>query len=138
MKFRKTDPRALAPAYATERAACFDFFACIDAQAWPEGVAIAPGSTAAIGTGIAVQAPAGHALMMYSRYGPGYKYGVRLANATSIIDAECKWEIMVSLRNDGKQPFVVRHGDRIAQGMLIAAPPVALEEECSNWPACAP
>jgi dUTP pyrophosphatase len=128
MRLKKTNPNAIAPNYSTAGAACFDFFACIDAEEWPDGHVIAPGATAVIGTGISVAVPRNHALMLYSRYGEGYKYGVRLANSLSVIDTDCTWEIMVSLRNDGSKPYVVRHGDRIAQAMLIPAPRIELLE----------
>jgi dUTP pyrophosphatase len=127
MKVTKLKPSATAPAYASDGAACFDFFACLDPADWPDGLVIQPGATVVLGTGIAVAVPRGSALMMYSRYGNSYRFGVRLANSTSIIDADCDREVLVSLRNEGRQPFAVHNGDRVAQGMLIQAPRIELK-----------
>jgi dUTP pyrophosphatase len=50
------------------------------------------------------------------------KHGVTVANAPGTIDSDYRGEVGVILVNLGPDPFVVTHGDRIAQ--LIVAPVV--------------
>ncbi len=79
-------------------------------------------------TGLAFEVPHGHVLKVFSRSGHGFKYGVRLANGTGIIDSDYRGELMVCLKNDGPEPMVVHHGDRITQAMLVPIPQVELIE----------
>ena len=43
-----------------------------------------------------------------------------------MIDADYRGELKVNLINQGKEPFVVRDGDRIAQFLLMGTPKVEL------------
>ncbi|MES2615504.1 MAG: hypothetical protein V4591_08820, partial [Bdellovibrionota bacterium] len=51
------------------------------------------------------------------RSGLAVKYGITVLNSPSTIDADYRGEIMVTLINHGSEPFIVRVGDRIAQGV---------------------
>ncbi len=66
--------------------------------------------------------PPGFEAQVRPRSGLGSKHGVTLPNAPGTIDADYRGEVKIPLINLGPEPFVVRHGDRIAQ-MVIA--PVA-------------
>lgn len=103
------------PKPATDGAACFDIQSASDAV-------IPPGGTAILDTGLRFRIPVGHALMVYSRSGHGFKHDVSLSNGTGVIDSDYRGEMKVKLRNDGAEPFTVKHGDRIAQAMLIQLP----------------
>ena len=103
------------PQRATDGAACFDI------QSATEAV-IPAGGTAILDTGLRFRIPVGHALMVYSRSGHGFKHDVSLSNGTGVIDSDYRGELKVKLRNDGAEPFTVKHGDRIAQAMLIQLP----------------
>ena len=103
------------PKPATDGAACFDIQSASDAV-------IPPGGTAVLDTGLRFRIPVGHALMVYSRSGHGFKNDVSLSNGTGVIDSDYRGEMKVKLRNDGAEPFTVKHGDRIAQAMLIQLP----------------
>lgn len=106
---------AVLPEYATPGAACFDI-------ATIEGVHLAPGQQRVLPTGLAFEVPDGHVLLVYSRSGHGFKYGVRLANGTGVIDSDFRGELKLALRNDSDTPFICWGGDRIAQGMLVPIP----------------
>lgn len=103
------------PRYATDGAACFDIQSANDAV-------IPPGGTAILDTGLRFKIPEGYALMVYSRSGHGFKNDVSLSNGTGVIDSDYRGEMKVKLRNDGTEAFTVKHGDRIAQAMLIQLP----------------
>jgi dUTP pyrophosphatase len=111
MKIKLTHPNAKVPTYGTPCSACFDLYAVEDAV-------IPPGEQAAIPTGLRVEIPADKMMKIYSRSGHGFRNGVRLANGTGIIDCDYREELMVLLRNDGKAPFYIKAGNRIAQARL--------------------
>ena len=52
------------------------------------------------------------------RSGLALKKGVTLVNAPGTIDADYRGEVGVILINHGDAPFVVQHGERIAQMVL--------------------
>lgn len=123
LKVLRTDERAQLPTYATDGAACFDLHALL-----PEGldlVIIEPGEALTINTGLKFEIPHGYVMQVFSRSGHGFKHGVRLANCTGIIDSDYRGEVMVRLCNDctwSADFFEVRHGDKIAQAMLVLLP----------------
>ena len=89
---------------------------------------ITPGNSANIPIGLAVEIPAGHVMMIFSRSGHGFKNSVRLSNATGVIDSDYRGPLAVSLHNDGRARFHVRHGERIAQALVLPIPTVSIEE----------
>ena len=121
LKFKKLSPAATLPTYGTKGAACFDLYA-LESGVVPQG-----GATTAR-TGLAVEVPEGHAMMIYSRSGHGFKNGVRLSNGTGVIDSDYRGEIMVRLHNDGQVDYEVQMGERIAQAMVIPVLQVQVTE----------
>lgn len=122
LKIKRLDPAAKLPTYGTEGAACFDIAALHDASF---GVS---SRSMVIRTGLAVEVPPGHVMMIYSRSGHGFKNSVRLANCVGIIDSDYRGEIAVKLTRDDYTDFTVAAGDRIAQAMIVPYPRVAFEE----------
>ena len=84
------------------------------------GVAIAPGETQFVHTGIAVELPLGTVGLVYARSGLACKQDLAPANKVGVIDCDYRGEIMVALHNHGKVERRVEQGDRIAQ--LVIAP----------------
>jgi dUTP pyrophosphatase len=80
---------------------------------------IAPGGRAAVGTGIAVAVPPGHAGLVLPRSGLARRHGVTLANSPGLIDAGYRGELVVALVNLGDAPHRVEAGDRIAQLVVV-------------------
>lgn len=109
------DPRAREPEYKTEGAAAFDIRAI-------DGGVVEPGHPATFRTGLAVEIPAGFAMLIDSRSGHGFNDGVRLANSIGIIDSDYRGEIMVKLTADERHSLKVNPGDRIAQAFVIPVP----------------
>ena len=64
-------------------------------------------------------------LMLYVRSSVGVKHGVVLSNGTGVVDASYfsnksnDGNIGIPLRNLSDKDFVIKKGDRIAQGMFI-------------------
>jgi dUTP pyrophosphatase len=117
----KNHPNAIIPGYATMGAACFDLCA-IDDGTVPSDCSMV------FRTGLCFEIPEGYVMQVFSRSGHGFKNGVRLSNATGIIDSDYRGELMIKLHNDGDWNFKVKAGDRIAQAMVIPVDTVQFEE----------
>jgi dUTP pyrophosphatase len=110
---------ATLPSRAHEGDAGLDLYAC-------EAAHIGPGERWSVGTGIAVEIPAGHAGLVLPRSGLAREHGISLVNSPGLIDSGYRGEISVLLLNtDPADTFRIAPGDRIAQ-LLIA--PIALAE----------
>jgi dUTP pyrophosphatase len=125
MRFKKLDPRAVTPRYASELAAGMDLSACV-----PEGerVIIEPGRIMMVKTGVAVAIPAGFEGQVRPRSGVASKFGVTLPNAPGTIDADYRGEVMVPLINHGREPYVIEHGARVAQMVIAPVVRARIEE----------
>ena len=115
-------PGASLPAYGTAQAAGADLYACL-----LEPVSIAPGETAFIPTGIALEVPKGCAGLIYARSGMACKRGLAPANQVGVVDSDYRGEIVVALHNHGAQAQTVSHGDRIAQFLITPVVTAAYE-----------
>lgn len=130
VKVKKLHAAAILPQYATDGAACFDLFAL---PVNDEKVAIHCGGPQVIPTGLAFEIPAGHVMLIFSRSGHGFKSETRLANCVGVIDSDYRGEVMVKLTRDPNAdtpiaPLLFRHGDRIAQAMVVPFPRVSFVE----------
>ena len=111
------------PRYMTEAAAGMDLYALVEAE-----VTIAPGKRALVGSGIAIELPAGYEAQVRPRSGLAAKHGVTVLNSPGTVDADYRGEVKVCLVNLGDEPFVVRSGERIAQLVVAAVAHVSLED----------
>jgi dUTP pyrophosphatase len=105
---RLLTPTAALPARATGNASCFDVCSDMD------GV-VAPGDRTLVKTGLAVAVPPGFEVQVRSRSGLALKKGVAVLNSPGTVDADYRGEVGVILINHGREPFVFKRGDRIAQ-----------------------
>ena len=112
---KKLKPNAMLPTYGSVEAAGADLYACLDAP-----VEIAPGKTAFIPTGIAMELPRGYAGLAYARSGLACKKDLAPANKVGVVDSDYRGEFMIALHNHGEQVRVIEHGERIAQ--LVITP----------------
>lgn len=107
----------IAPERMTAGAAGWDLAAHL-----PEGrIELAPGMRKAIRTGVRVAVPPGFEAQVRPRSGLARRFGVTVLNSPGTIDSDYRGEIEVLLINHGPDPFVVRHGDRIAQLVVAVA-----------------
>jgi len=110
---------ATLPTRAYEGDAGLDLSAC-------ETVELGPGERAAVGTGLSVAVPEGHAGFVQPRSGLAARHGIAVLNSPGLIDAGYRGEVKVVLLNtDRTERFVVEPGMRIAQLVVV---PVALPE----------
>lgn len=110
VKIKKLNENAVIPTYGTQYSAGADLYACLD-----ESVAIGPGQTYLVKTGLAMEIPEGYAGLIYARSGLASKKGLAPANKVGVVDADYRGEVMVALHNHGDEAAVVENGERIAQ-----------------------
>jgi dUTP pyrophosphatase len=103
------------PAYATAGSAGLDLRACLDAP-----IAIAPGSTHMIPTGLAIHVgDPGYAAVLLPRSGLGHKHGIVLGNLVGLIDSDYQGELKISVWNRGQQEFLLQPMERLAQMVIV-------------------
>ena len=112
---KKLRQEALLPTYGSAEAAGADLYACLD-----EPVTIAPGKTAFIPTGLAMELPKGYVGLIYARSGLACKKDLAPANKVGVIDSDYRGEFIVALHNHGSEARTIGHGERIAQ--LVVTP----------------
>lgn len=119
LNIKKLHPNSKMPTYGTDGAACFDLYAATVDGYEHTGSVIYDGKPVVVGTGLAFDIPEGWCLMVYSRSGMGFKYGIRLANGTGVIDSDYKGELMIKLACDEEDGmYRVDPGSRVAQAKL--------------------
>lgn len=122
VRIQRVRSNAVLPTYGSAQAAGADLYACLD-----ETVTIAPGETALIPTGIAMELPAGLIGLVYARSGLATKRGLAPANKVGVIDSDYRGEILVALYNHGTVHQTVQPGERVAQ--LVITPYVTARFE---------
>ncbi len=98
------------PIYMTEGSAGMDL--CADLE---DDLALAPLERALIPTGISIALPRGFEAQIRPRSGLALKQGITLVNTPGTIDSDFRGEIQMIAINLGKEPVVIRQGQRIAQ-----------------------
>jgi dUTP pyrophosphatase len=111
------------PRAASSGSSGVDLFAAIDGS-----LEIAPGMSILIPAGISVEVPPGHEAQIRPRSGLALKHGVTVLNTPGTIDSDYRGEVGVILINHGRDTFVVRRGDRIAQMVFCEVCESILEE----------
>ena len=128
LKFTRLSPAVPLPAYATAGAAAFDLAASVDVVVPPRAIALVP-------TGLVVAVPAGHFLAILARSSTPLKRGLMVANGVGVIDSDYCGpadEVKIQVINVTDEPVQVAAGDRLAQGMVLAAPRVTFEEVAAS------
>ena len=108
------------PGYASAGAAGADLRANLAEADRDAGLTLEPGARALIPTGLRMAIPEGCEVQVRPRSGLALKHGISLPNTPGTIDSDYRGEVGVILINLGRDPFVVTHGERIAQ--MIVAP----------------
>ncbi len=116
------DPAVPLPAYATAGAAGADIRANLPERERASGFALAPMERRVVPTGLRVEVPDGYEVQIRPRSGLALKHGISLPNTPGTIDSDYRGPLGVLLINLGTEPFVIAHGDRVAQ--MIVAPVV--------------
>jgi dUTP pyrophosphatase len=121
LQFRKLDPMAKVPFYATSGSAGMDIRAL-------EGFQIEPGQVKMVRTGLSVAVPEGYELQVRSRSGQAARRGLAVVNSPGTIDSDYRGEIWVILTVLASSedlfargltcPIIIEADERIAQLVL--------------------
>lgn len=98
------------PKYETAGSAGMDLKADLKTS-----VTLNPMERQLIPTGLFIELPIGYEAQVRARSGLFIKYGITLINAIGTVDSDYRGELKVPLVNLGNEPFVIKHGERIAQ-----------------------
>ena len=116
-KFRKNKGKIILPTRATKSSIAYDFYS-------PVTITISPMQSVMIWTDIKAKFNTDEALLINVRSSMG-KHPIMIANTQGWIESDYysnpdnDGNIGIRLFNLGNEPYVVRVGDRIAQGMFI-------------------
>ena len=106
------------PERSTTKSAGYDFYSPVDVTLQPNMVYMVP-------TGIKAFMYTDEVLQIYIRSSMAIKHGIKLTNAVGIIDADYvnnednEGHIFICLENTLNEPYVIKVGDKIAQGIFI-------------------
>ncbi len=98
------------PHYATSGSSGMDLYAAVKSE-----LTIKPGDIKLIPTGIYLSIPPSYEAEIRPRSGLALKHGITLVNSPGTIDSDYRGQICVIMTNLGKEPYVIKRGDRIAQ-----------------------
>jgi len=102
------------PEYKTDGAACFDIAPC-------ENSVIKPGERALLSTGLIINVPEGHALIIAPRSSMA-KTGLVMPHSIGIIDSDyCgpEDEMKILVSNPTRDAIKIDKGQRVAQGFVL-------------------
>jgi dUTP pyrophosphatase len=117
-------PDASIPEYHSRDAAGFDLAAVAD-------VTVLPGRVALIPTGLVIRVPLRMFLGIFARSSTPLRRGLMVANGVGVVDPDyCgpEDEVKIAVMNFTDEPVAVSKGDRIAQGIFLAAAQVRWAE----------
>jgi dUTP pyrophosphatase len=124
LQITRLDPSVPLPSYSTPGSAGFDLAAAEDVDVPPHQIRL-------IGTGLVMKIPEGHFLAVFARSSTPLKRGLMVANGVGVVDSDycgAADEVKIQVINVTDQPVRVARGDRLAQGIVLAAPQVTWQE----------
>jgi dUTP pyrophosphatase len=121
MDVRRLDPDLPLPAYAHPGDAGLDLYAA-------DTTVLQAGERALIPCGVAIAIPDGFVGLVHPRSGLAVDHGLTVLNAPGTIDSGYRGEVKVLLINLGQAAAEVRHGQRIAQLVLMRVGMVDVRE----------
>jgi len=122
IQIKKLSTSVSIPKYETPGSSGMDVAAHIE-----KDLMIYPGEKALVSTGFSISIPIGYEVQIRPRSGLAVKKNITVLNTPGTIDADYRGEIKVILINFGKEKFIIKNGDRIAQ--MVVAPVVQADLE---------
>ena len=123
IQIKKLSNEVLIPKYETPGSSGMDIAAHID-----KDITINPNDRALVPTGFSISIPQGYEVQIRPRSGLAAKKGLTVLNTPGTVDSDYRGEIKVILINLGKDPFVIKNGERIAQMIVCPVEQVFMEE----------
>ena len=123
IQIKKLSSSVSFPKYKTSGSSGMDIAAHIK-----NNIIINPGEKALIATGFSIAIPKGYEVQIRPRSGLAIKKNITVLNTPGTIDADYRGEIKVILINLGKEKFIIKDGERIAQMVVCPVVQANLEE----------
>ena len=123
IQIKKLSNDVLIPKYETPGSSGMDIAAYIEQE-----ITINSGDKVLIPTGFSLSIPQGYEVQIRPRSGLAAKKSITVLNTPGTIDADYRGEIKVILINLGKEKFIIRKGERIAQMVVCPVIQAQLEE----------
>ena len=101
------------PQYMSEFASGMDICADVNGE-----VVLAPGEIKLISAGFYMSLPVGYEAQIRPRSGLAIKHGISIVNTPGTIDSDYRGLVGIIIINQGKEPFTVKRGSRIAQMVI--------------------
>ena len=124
VRIKRNDPSTPLPQYHTSESAGFDIASSVD-------ITVPVGEVVKIPTGLVIEAPKGHFLLIAARSSLPLKKGLAMANGIGVIDPDYagpKDEISIIAINFTQKPVEVKKGERLAQGIFLPVEQASWEE----------
>ena len=134
---------ATVPTKGTEYAACYDLYADLELHTIKARTdnnmeysievefnkfTLQPNHRALIPTGWLMRSTEDVSIDFLPRSGTAWKDGVSVVNTPGVIDHDYSKECFVAVINHSSSPYVIKHGERIAQMRLVPVIPTELVE----------
>jgi dUTP pyrophosphatase len=114
------------PRYMSEGSSGMDIYADVERE-----VSLDPGEIKLISAGIYMSIPKGFEVQVRPRSGLSIKHGISIVNTPGTIDSDYRGLVGIILINHGKEPFVIKRADRVAQlvvNRIIQADMIVVDE----------
>ena len=115
------------PEYQTEGSSGLDLRAYLPKTEQGRGVILSPGERQLISSGFKIEIPIGFEGQIRARSGLSLKYGIALANGIGTIDSDYRGPLGIILINLGPMPFIIKHGQRVAQLVIVSVRRIELK-----------
>ena len=123
IQIKKLSNSVIIPKYETSGSSGMDIAAHVE-----NNIIINPGEKALISTGFSIAIPRGYEVQIRPRSGLAAKKNITVLNTPGTIDADYRGEIKVILINLGKEKFIIKNGERVAQMVVCPVVQASLEE----------
>jgi dUTP pyrophosphatase len=101
------------PVYATPGSSGFDLYADVD-----EDTVLSPGEIKLISCGVYMAIPPGYEAQTRPRSGLALKHGITLVNTPGTIDSDYRGLVCLIVTNIGREDFVIKRAQRLAQMVI--------------------
>jgi dUTP pyrophosphatase len=119
LKVKKLDRDVVLPCYAHPGDAGMDLYCS-------EDFVLNPGESAKIKSGVALEIPDGYVGLVWDR--SGLSINSSLKTLGGVIDSGYRGEVMVGMINLGKEKYIFKKGDKIAQVLIQKIERVQISE----------
>jgi dUTP pyrophosphatase len=122
---KKLSPDVELPVYKTNGASGMDLMAFLK-----KPIKIKPHNSYMVPTGLSIAFSENYEIQIRPRSGLAAKHNITVLNTPGTIDSDYRGEIKIILFNHGKEDFLIKNKDRIAQ--MILTPVIKMELEETN------